>query len=228
MIAVIGDVHGCFHTLVNLYNKIKIKYKGTRIYCVGDLVDRGRYSFEVMNFIMEERILFTPGNHDYMFADGVLGLENEFAKNWVYNGMVETIDSYRGNFDLLTEHAKFIKQAPLFYNLKDCFISHAGISIYYEDTFLQRGLETILKTDIYDDLESSTGVLWTRMDILNIGKLQIIGHTKHREIEYDQKANAVFVDTGCYHGNKLSAVIVDENRVIDVMFSKTEIIDISI
>ena len=67
MIAVIGDIHGCFHTLQKLYNEIALSYPDVPVYCVGDLVDRGKYSYEVVDFISKKRITFTAGNHDYMF-----------------------------------------------------------------------------------------------------------------------------------------------------------------
>ena len=48
MVAVIGDVHGCYYTLKQLVEKIKAKYPDISIYCVGDLVDRGNFSCEVI------------------------------------------------------------------------------------------------------------------------------------------------------------------------------------
>jgi len=40
MIAVIGDIHGCFYTLSELVLRIKAKYPDIPLYCVGDLIDR--------------------------------------------------------------------------------------------------------------------------------------------------------------------------------------------
>ncbi|HVO73095.1 MAG TPA: metallophosphoesterase, partial [Ignavibacteriaceae bacterium] len=67
MIAVIGDIHGCLNTLSDLVSKIEKKYPELNLYCVGDLIDRGNFSCEVMDFISKKNIKFTPGNHDYMF-----------------------------------------------------------------------------------------------------------------------------------------------------------------
>ena len=67
MVAVIGDVHGCFYTLKQLVDKVRNKYSSIEIFCVGDLVDRGNHSFEVIEYIIAENIKFTLGNHDYMF-----------------------------------------------------------------------------------------------------------------------------------------------------------------
>ena len=67
MIAVIGDVHGCLNTLQELVKKIQSLYPSIPLYCVGDLIDRGNFSYEVLEYIQQEGIKFTPGNHDYMF-----------------------------------------------------------------------------------------------------------------------------------------------------------------
>ncbi len=68
MVAVIGDIHGCFHTLRELVHNIRDKYPEAVIYSVGDLVDRGKYSLETIEYIKRSEIKFTPGNHDLMFA----------------------------------------------------------------------------------------------------------------------------------------------------------------
>ena len=67
MVAVIGDVHGCYYTLQTLVDKIRSKYPLITLYCVGDLVDRGNYSVEVIEYLKNENIQFTKGNHDMMF-----------------------------------------------------------------------------------------------------------------------------------------------------------------
>ena len=72
-------------------------------------------------------------------------------------------------------------------------------------------LEEIIK----DNLNREEGILWTRDSLLNIGKLQVVGHSIKREITYIEKSNVVYIDTGAFLGNKLSAVIVEANKVID-------------
>jgi len=61
---------------------------------------------------------------------------------------------------------------------------------------------------------------------LNLGKLQIVGHTRFQEITYDEDSDTVYVDTSAYSGNKLSAVIINESNVIDRISITTEKIDI--
>lgn len=228
MVAVIGDVHGCFYTLVELYNSIREKYQNIQIYCVGDLVDRGNHSFETMQFVINEKILFTPGNHDYMFYHFFKDPTSVFARSWVFNGSETTLASYETHDDAVFKHIEHIKNAQLFYNVPDCFISHAGVSSHYK-MLIDQGYQTnqdLLREYIYSDYITDRGVLWTRDSLLNLNKLQIVGHTKHQEITLDEDVNAVYIDTGACVGNKLSAVIVESSEIVDVMDAKTNLNDI--
>src|SRR3989339_749867 len=190
MVAVIGDIHGCLNTLRNLVEQIRQKYPSIEIFSVGDLVDRGNFSYEVIEFIKSEKIKFTAGNHDYMMY-------------------------------------YFIKH-PLYYNLDECLISHAGISKYMKN-LLPNDFEvnsSELDEVVHSNINSEDGILWTRGTLLNIGKLQVVGHTIKKDVIYSEKSNAIYIDTGVYLGNKLSAVIVENGKLIEVLQEKTHHNDI--
>ncbi len=104
MIAVIGDIHGCFNTLKKLYEEIKTRYPDIRIYSVGDLVDRGKYSYEVIEFIMEKEIAFVSGNHDLMFYYFITKPNHPIGKAWIYNGCETTLASYESRRDKIRDH----------------------------------------------------------------------------------------------------------------------------
>src|ERR1035438_7909936 len=86
MIAVIGDVHGCYNTLKELVVRIRRLYPGISIYCVGDLVDRGNFSFETVEFVINEGLTCTSGNHDFMFYYYITDSDNDIGKSWIFNG----------------------------------------------------------------------------------------------------------------------------------------------
>ncbi len=228
MVAVIGDVHGCYYTLAGLYDKIRAKYNSIPIYCVGDLVDRGNNSYEVFLFVLEKQIKFTPGNHDYMFYHFFKDPASIFARSWVFNGNETTLESYENHEQAVFKHIDIIKSAPLVYNLDDCHITHAGIAAEYETNIPKnyREDQNVLEKIIYNDYKNDDGVLWARGKLLNIGKLQVVGHTKHREITFDKEANAIYIDTGACVGNKLSAIIVENNEVLDRIEENTHLSDI--
>jgi serine/threonine protein phosphatase 1 len=229
MIAIIGDVHGCFYTLQSLVEKIREKYPDIAIYCVGDLVDRGNHSFEVFEYMINEKIVFTPGNHDFMFYSSFRDPNSLMAKSWKYNGAETTLSSYKNRLDRLDEHLNLIASSPLFLNLDDCFISHAGISLHLAeklpDNFLknQIELEKILREDMFEQ----DSIIWARGKLLNIGKLQVVGHTHRDTIFFDKDSDVLYIDTTAYGNNKLTAVIIEQNKLIDTLDEKTFSDDIS-
>jgi bis(5'-nucleosyl)-tetraphosphatase (symmetrical) len=63
----IGDVQGCFNTLSALLNKIKFKIDKDRIFFLGDLVNRGNNSLDVLRFVYsnKDNMQMVLGNHDF-------------------------------------------------------------------------------------------------------------------------------------------------------------------
>ncbi len=229
MVAVIGDVHGCFYTLKQLVNKVRNKYSSIEIFCVGDLVDRGNHSFEVIEYIIAEKIQFTLGNHDYMFYSNMRDPFSLMAKSWNYNGAETTLTSYKDRFHQMDEHLDMIIGTPLFYNLDDCFVSHAGISKSLKDklpsNFLSKDSE--LKEILNSDLFNQDSIIWTRGDLLNIGKLQVVGHTHRKEVFFDKTSNTLYIDTTAFGNNKLSAAIIEQNTLIEIIDQKTCVDDVN-
>jgi Calcineurin-like phosphoesterase len=230
MVAVIGDIHGCFKTLIKLVEKIRDKYPSIELYCVGDLVDRGNFSYEVIEFIQAEKIKFTPGNHDYMFYHFVHEPFSGMGTAWLYNGYESTMRSYNDRYEKINVHLEIIKNAPLYYNLDDCFICHAGISAELKKKFSANVLDNMEKFDkvIIEELETDDGILWTRNKLLDIGKLQIVGHTRKNDIEYNEDNHTAYIDTSAYTNHKLSAVIVEKNQILETLSVRTESEDVSV
>lgn len=73
MLAVIGDIHGCITPLKELYYTLNDKYLIHRFIFLGDIVDRGNYSKEVTDFIIELQgktlVTCLKGNHEDMLIN---------------------------------------------------------------------------------------------------------------------------------------------------------------
>lgn len=223
MVAVIGDIHGCFNTLKELYNKILTEYPDVEIYSVGDLVDRGKYSLETIEFLKRKEIKFTPGNHDLMFTHFFESPGSVFARTWIHNDHGPTLAAYEFEPDKVWEHIELINNQPLVYNLDDCFITHAGFSSYYKKNLLKGYQDNLdLLTPIIDNEHyNEHGVMWNRDKLLNLGKLQVVGHTHNGEPRFDKRANTLYIDTGAFTGNKLSCAIIENSEVIEVLSVNT-------
>ena len=74
----IGDVHGCFRTLEALIDRIGLDQERDRLWMVGDLVNRGPRSLQVLRWARDrdrelgERFQIVLGNHDlHLIARGL-------------------------------------------------------------------------------------------------------------------------------------------------------------
>ena len=128
----------------------------------------------------------------------------------------------------MNKHLNFIIKAPLILDLNDCFVCHAGISNHYSRKLGKHPLSDKQKliNIIEKDLNSDHGILWTRDKLMNLNKLQVVGHTRFQEVSYDEASDTVYIDTAACSGNKLSAVIINENNIIENISVPTEKIDI--
>lgn len=222
MIAVIGDIHGCYFTLRELYEKIKKKYPDIEIYQTGDAIDRGAFSREAVSFIIDNNIKQVLGNHEQMAIDYFKNPNSIFAKAWVYNGSLQTLYSYKNYPEVLIKHIEYFQNLPLYYNLSDCFISHAGISKEFVDKFDLSFLndDSQLKEFAERIKLDEEGILWARDRLINIGKLQVVGHTRMSEPYYDKSSNALYIDTGAIGGNMLSCAIIEDNKILEFISLK--------
>lgn len=70
---VVGDVHGSFSALQTALATIGFSAATDRLFCTGDLVDRGPESHLVMEWLEKPWFSSTQGNHDLMASDHALG-----------------------------------------------------------------------------------------------------------------------------------------------------------
>ncbi|MGB6379475.1 MAG: metallophosphoesterase, partial [Syntrophobacteria bacterium] len=67
----IGDIHGCYDRLKTLMEKIPIDCSRDALVFIGDYIDRGPHSFEVVDYLIQLKsrvpeIIFLKGNHEDM------------------------------------------------------------------------------------------------------------------------------------------------------------------
>jgi len=234
---VIGDVHGHYDTLLALVDKLP---KDVRLIFVGDLIDRGPKSMEVVKFVREGGHMCVMGNHEeLMTAHGAMVLEayqkNEdiyIYNNWFRNGGVATTRSYgvaklsdgrpvkvEESEDALhrfKEDIKWMEQLPLFIELDVEHTSGLPVVISHAPVATVWGLrnaDSMYKT--FRDM-----ALWNRRDPTKGAKIfNIFGHTPV-EFGVEIEDHYVNVDTGCYvneHGyGELSAYCVESGEVVKV------------
>ena len=93
----ISDIHGCFDTFYELcIKKIDLK-KSDKLILLGDYIDRGGKSREVIDFIIDLKgkgFDITPlsGNHEAMLVDAYNNYE--MLPLWYLNSGITTLDSF--------------------------------------------------------------------------------------------------------------------------------------
>jgi hypothetical protein len=103
----IGDVHGCYDTLMAMIKTIDLKDEDILISC-GDLVDRGPKIREVLDYFLNRPNTYvTKSNHDFAFQQYVLGQKTKYDF-MLEQGLQETLDQLGSDAErYVKEIAKF-------------------------------------------------------------------------------------------------------------------------
>ena len=116
---IVGDLQGCYASLRALLKKVGFGSRD-RLWCVGDLVNRGPDSLAVLRFARElgERFRCVLGNHDLHFLAMVYGGHRQRPG--------DTLTELLGAPDC-ADLADWLRQQPLLAEDDDCLMVHAGI-----------------------------------------------------------------------------------------------------
>lgn len=93
----VGDIHGCLPQMQSLQDKMTAQDKDATVVYVGDYVDRGEHSADVLRALFDQRenpqVVCLTGNHEEMMLDF---LENPAAKGerWLRYGGMQTMASF--------------------------------------------------------------------------------------------------------------------------------------
>ncbi|MEO7786417.1 MAG: metallophosphoesterase family protein [Sphingomicrobium sp.] len=222
----VGDVHGCLAELEQLLEVIARDIDGYHgrvlLILLGDLVDRGPDSAGVIDCILkgplpgdEHHVLM--GNHEEAMLSVFEGTIE--PRGWLSYGGLQTLESYgiernehfSKGFDLPDrmrqaippEHVDFLRSLPDILSIGDYLFVHAGI-----------------RPGVPIGQQRSADLRWIRAGFLDSdvdhGLTVVHGHTIRDEP--DIMANRIGIDTGCYAGGKLTALVLEgcEQRFLQV------------
>lgn len=215
---IIGDVHGCYSTLMELLTKAK--WDGTeQLYFVGDLIDRGPRVKEVVDFVMNGGHSCVKGNHEDMCVGAYHGLTTPFGityrKAWIGNGYKPTQESFGslaamhdgGYIDWMDNLPAKIVVDGVSINGAPICVSHSFVFSYPEDDEVQ--------------------IMWNRWFYINeeiypdkVPWYNVFGHTPTPDGPILQD-NYALIDTGCVYQytnvNKATQYCLTALRVRDGM-----------
>lgn len=224
---VIGDVHGCFDLLTELFVMIdeeqeRLPPMRTHVVFLGDLIDRGPDSRRVLDLVRwaahnKVRVLALKGNHEEVLVDAWRGNRDALA-GWLEFGGVETLLSFGVDAALIdlgaldrmaallreavpVEIIEWLDALPLLWESGDYAFVHAGI---------RPGLPL--------GRQEAGDLLWIRDEFLDFAgeheRVIVHGHTISPTVEI--RTNRIGIDTGAYQTGVLSAICLcgREQRVI--------------
>lgn len=199
----IGDIHGCFDKLRKLIDKINIDFNRDTLVFLGDYIDRGPNSYEVVDYLINlkktyRNIILLKGNHEEMLERYLDGSDKLV---YLANGGRQTVDSYLSKREsddqglIPPEHLEFFKKLYLFYQTENYIFVHAGV-----------------REKVPVEKQGPEDLLWIRQKFIrsdyDFGKRIVFGHTPLAEPLV--QPNKIGVDTGAVYGNKLTCVKLPE------------------
>ena len=229
---VIGDVHGEYEMLLELVEKLP---KDARLIFVGDLVNRGRKSREVLAFAKENAFAVVKGNHEgYMLEHGKQFLaslakceEPNLNNMWMYVGGVPMLQSYGllkqvkdnpymvlkkpDNIEALKRDLEWIETLPIYLELGNFEGYELPIVISHGSI----GSFWHLKESKPEHLEFYA-LSNRHRPFIDAPIFNIYGHVNVESVVIGY--NFASVDTGCgkRHDSKLSAFCIETREVIEV------------
>jgi serine/threonine protein phosphatase 1 len=204
----IGDIHGCYDRLKALMGKIPIDCSRDALVFIGDYIDRGPHSVEVVDYLIQLKnrfpeVIFLKGNHEDMLDKFISGADRF---TYLLNGGQQTLDSYltkpvqSESFPIPPDHMEFFKSLRLFYETEEFIFVHAG-----------------LRPRVPLESQNTEDLLWIRDKFVSskydFGKRVIFGHTPLKKPLVEP--NKIGIDTGAVYGNALSCI-----QLPDLVFFK--------
>ena len=130
----VGDIHGCYDRLLALLDRIPLDWSRDQLVFMGDYIDRGPQSFEVVEHLiglqeLHPDIVFLKGNHEQMLADYLSGKDRML---YLYNGGQQTLESYLRRrrvraYPIPPGHRRFFDSLRLFHETDAFIFVHAGL-----------------------------------------------------------------------------------------------------
>ncbi len=123
----IGDVHGHYDGLMKLLEAI-IPGSDDQVYFVGDLIDRGPKSAQVVQFVRESGYGCVLGNHEQLLLEAFPGskVSHLALQAWLQSGGQSTVASY-SKPETLLESLNWMRTLPTHLDLGDIWLAHAGL-----------------------------------------------------------------------------------------------------
>jgi protein phosphatase len=221
----IGDIHGCFDELVVLLQSLGYETteggvrhpQGRKAVFLGDLVDRGPKTPEVlelvMNMVASGDALAVPGNHEVKLMRALQGKNVRIG-----HGLAESLEQIAQRPPEFREQVmKFIDGLISHFVLDGgkLVVAHAGM----KQEMQGRGSGRVREFALYGETTGETDefglpVRYNWASDYRGRALVVYGHTPVVEAEWLN--GTICIDTGCVFGGRLTALRYPERELVSV------------
>jgi protein phosphatase len=234
---IIGDVHGCYDELVQLLDRLGYQTTavqngerriavtppaGRRAVFLGDLIDRGPNTPDVLRLVMgmveQGTALCVPGNHEAKLLRKLRGKDVQLT-----HGLAQTIEQLDREAPEFRETvAKFIDALISHFVLDEgkLVVAHGGMKAEYAGRASGRVREFALYGDTTGEIDEFGLPVRLNWAADYRGRAMVVyGHTPVREAEWLN--NTIDIDTGCVFGGALTALRYPERELVSVAAAHT-------
>lgn len=226
---IIGDIHGCYDELVELLGGLGYVNEeagwyhpaGRQVVFVGDLVDRGPKTPEVLKLVMKMtssgNAWCVPGNHDVKLLRWLNG-----AKVQPKHGLQESIDQLSLETQEFRDEVKLFLDKLISHYVFDqgkLVVSHAGLKEEMQGRGSGKVREFCLFGETTGEIDEFGLPVRHNWAAEYKGRSMVVyGHTPVPEAQWLN--NTIDIDTGCVFGGKLTALRYPERELLSVKAAK--------
>jgi diadenosine tetraphosphatase ApaH/serine/threonine PP2A family protein phosphatase len=207
---IVGDVHGCYDEMVMLLKKMDYDPLKDKLIFVGDVINRGPKSFEVLKFISTNNCLAIKGNHEIALL------------KYAQSGVVRAGSSFNSILRSMGTEKKdwldWIESWPLYLETDEFIVVHGGLQPGLHPRLTKPEILTRIRTwdGAGHDLNNLSNKPWDYY--YRDKKLVVFGHWSQRGLVV--KENIIGLDSGCVWGGSLSAVELPRRVIYQVESKK--------
>jgi predicted phosphodiesterase len=209
----IGDVHGCALEFEALLKSLKLK-SGDRIIQVGDLINRGPDSHDVIELAREYKVEVILGNHELRLIRARREMNPEILRSYDYHTLKQLTDA---DWDYLEALPNY-QHAPEI----DTVFVHAGF--LPDQTWHEQSIDVTAHIQVIDAngraakrSEAPGACAWANH--WHGSPFVIYGHTPRPKVY--KRPGSIGIDTGCVYGGHLTAYILEDESFVQIRARKT-------
>ncbi|QUH22223.1 metallophosphoesterase [Alkaliphilus sp. B6464] len=194
-ILTMSNIHGHLDEMLALLKQVNYNPESDKLFILGDMIDYGPKSVEVIDTIMSLRdygAIILRGDREQMYISAFTHTDENKRNKYeekLYGTRNNLVDFYLDRPDIRDKHLDFFKSLHPIYHYGDYVFSHAGIDIGNEDNSYGYSL---WDRDFYKRTE----------EVKDSNKMYIFGHVPvifmdgHKKPEVYLRDNMIGVDFG--------------------------------